>query len=405
MTITEQKGQSRVMDTSKLWRIVAQREISVKLKDRNFIVSTVVVLLLILGSLAVQGYLANRPTTVDVAATQASATSVTTQAQRAAHAAGSDKVRFRVTQYADQAAATQAVRDDKADVALLPTDGGGWRLVGLSSKDSAAQTWIPQAVQQQALERNSSAAGVTMSQLTAGSTVNYDLLETGQDQEQVGKVVGMVFGFLFYIAALLFGMSIASSVIEEKQNRIVEILASAIPLRQLLIGKVVGNTILALAQVAIFALAGVIGLIATGRSDLLAQVSGGIFWFILFFIVGFVTFASVWAVAGALATRSEDLQSTSTPLTMLVVIVFIVGISGSGLFLTIASYIPLLSTIAMPVRVVSGSAAWWEPVVSLLIGLAAAYLIVNVAERLYRRSLLQTGHRLSYREALALRDD
>lgn len=393
------------MRTSQLWRIVAAREMSVKLKDRNFIVSTLVVMLLIVGSLAVQGYLASRPQTTDVAVTSASATAVTQRAEKVAHAAGSDKVTFRSSTYADQGAAERAVTDDKADVALLPTSDGGWRLVGKSSKDSAAQTWIPQAVQQEALQRNAATAGVSLDQLAKGSTVSYDLLQSGDDQQDTGKIIGMIFGFLFYIAALLFGMSIASSVIEEKQNRIVEILASAIPLRQLLIGKVVGNTLLALAQVAIFALAGIIGLIATGRSDLLSQVSGGIVWFILFFIVGFVTFAAVWAVAGALATRNEDLQSTSTPLTMLVVIVFIVGIAASGLFLTVASYIPLLSTIAMPMRVVSGDAAWWEPVVALLIGLAAAYVIVRVAERLYRRSLLQTGHRLSYREALALTDD
>ncbi|PWJ27257.1 ABC-2 type transport system permease protein [Branchiibius hedensis] len=393
------------MNTSQLWRIVAAREMSVKLKDRNFIVSTVAVLVLIIGALAVQGWLASRPQTTDVAVLSSSATSVTQQAEKAAHAAGSDKVTFKTSTYADQGAAERAVTDGKADVALLPTDDGGWRLVGKSSKDSAAQTWIPQAVQQQALQRNAAAAGVSLDQLAKGSTVSYDLLQSGDDQQSTGKIMGLVFGFLFYIAALLFGMSIASSVIEEKQNRIVEILASAIPLRQLLIGKVVGNTVLALAQVAIFAVAGIIGLIATGRSDLLSQVSAGIVWFILFFIVGFVTFAAVWAVAGALATRNEDLQSTSTPLTMLVVIVFIVGISGTGIFLTAASYVPLLSTIAMPVRVVSGDAAWWEPVVSLLIGLAAAYLIVRVAEKLYRRSLLQTGHRLSYREALALTDD
>lgn len=393
------------MKTSQLWRIVATREMSVKLKDRNFIVSTVVVLVLIVGALAVQGWLASRPQTTDVAIINANATAVTQQAEKAAHAAGSDKVTFKTSTYADQGAAERAVTDGTADVALLPTSDGGWRLVGKSSKDSAAQTWIPQAVQQQVLQRNAAAAGVSLDQLAKGSTVSYDLLQSGDDQQGTGKIIGLVFGFLFYIAALLFGMSIASSVIEEKQNRIVEILASAIPLRQLLIGKVVGNTVLALAQVAIFALAAIVGLIATGRTDLLSQVSGGIVWFILFFIVGFVTFAAVWAVAGALATRNEDLQSTSTPLTMLVVIVFIVGISGSGVFLTVASYVPLLSTIAMPVRVVSGDAAWWEPVVSLLIGLVAAYVIVRVAEKLYRRSLLQTGHRLTYREALALTDD
>ena len=81
----------------------------------------------------------------------------------------------------------------------------------------------------------------------------------GADDEGVQVIAGFVFVFLFYMAAILFGYAIANSVVEEKQSRIVEILAAAIPLRQLLVGKVVGATALALGQMVIFVAIGLIG--------------------------------------------------------------------------------------------------------------------------------------------------
>lgn len=111
--------------------------------------------------------------------------------------------------------------------------------------------------------------------------------------------------------------------VEEKQNQVVEILAAAIPTRQLLIGKVLGNTALAVAQVVLLGVLGAIGLLATGNSGLLADIAGGAGWFPIFFLLGFVTLACLWAVVGALATRSEDIQSSSPPPTILVMGVFL----------------------------------------------------------------------------------
>src|SRR5690606_24347813 len=110
------------------------------------------------------------------------------------------------------------------------------------------KTYVTAAAQQIALEHNATAAGVTLEQLARGSAVSYDLLDEAAVDTGLATIVAIVFAFLFYLSSILFGMSIAQSVVEEKQNRIVEILASAIPVRQLLIGKVAGNTVLAFAQ-------------------------------------------------------------------------------------------------------------------------------------------------------------
>nr|WP_194826227.1 ABC transporter permease [Nocardia sp. XZ_19_231] len=388
---------------SGVWRIVAAREIAVKLRDRNFVISTVVTLLVIVASLVLTGFLSSRPDKIDVAITGSDSSVVLETANTLASNAGTD-ASFIARPVADRAAVEQLVREDEVDVGLVPADPDGWQLIGKTAEDDNATTYITAAAQQIALQRNAAAAGVSLDELARGATVTYDLLEKGSIDPGLAKIVSFVFAFLFYLASVLFGMSIAQSVVEEKQNRIVEILASAMPLRQLLIGKVVGNAALAFAQLALFVGAGLVGLAATGKGAQLGQIAGAAGWFIVFFLVGFLALASLWAVAGALATRSEDLQSTSTPLGLLIMIVLFAGIFLTGTARVIGSYIPIMSIVAMPARLADGTAAWWEPFIALALMAIATYAIVVVAEKIYRRSLMQTQSRLTMRQALALED-
>jgi ABC-2 type transport system permease protein len=104
-------------------------------------------------------------------------------------------------------------------------------------------------------------------------------------------------------------------------------------------------------------------------------------------------------VAGALAGRSEDLQSTTTPLTLLLLGVFVGSLALDGTAQRVASFVPPLSAVLMPGRLLAGEAAWWEALVALSLLTAAAAATVLVGERVYRRSLLQTGGRVSLRSA------
>ncbi|MGX1878432.1 ABC transporter permease [Nocardia fluminea] len=386
-----------------VWRIVAAREIAVKLRDRNFVISTVVTLVVILASLILTGFLSSRPDKIDVAIAGSDTSMVLETANTLASNAGAD-VSFIARPVADRAAVEQLVREDEVDVGLVPADPGGWQLIGKTAEDDNATTYITAAAQQIALQRNAAAAGVPLEDLARGAAVTYDVLEKGSIDPGLAKIVSFVFAFLFYLASVLFGMSIAQSVVEEKQNRIVEILASAMPLRQLLIGKVAGNAALAFAQLALFVGAGLVGLAATGKGAQLGQIAGAAGWFIVFFLVGFLALASLWAVAGALATRSEDLQSTSTPLGLLIMIVLFAGIFLTGTARVVGSYVPIMSIVAMPARLADGTAAWWEPFIALALMAIATYGIVVVAEKIYRRSLMQTQARLTMRQALALED-
>jgi ABC-2 type transport system permease protein len=206
---------------------------------------------------------------------------------------------------------------------------------------------------------------------------------------------------LFLLAAMTFGITIANSVVEEKQNRVVEILAAAVPVRSLLTGKVLGSATLAMAQVvAVVAVAGV-GFALTGQRPLLEAVvrAGG--WFVVFFVLGFLALASLWAVAGSVATRQEDLQSTTLPVQAVLMIVYFGSFVAGDQVRAVASFVPVASSVAMPARLLAGGVPLWQPLLSAGITAAAAVLLVRLGARLYEGSLLRTDRRTSLREAFA----
>ena len=180
----------------------------------------------------------------------------------------------------------------------------------------------------------------------------------------------------------------------------VEIIATAVPVRQLLIGKLVANIGLALGQLVLYIGAGLLALNLFDVGLEFGWVLGGSGWFLLFFLVGYSTLAAVWAVAGAMADRTEDLSATSTPLTTLVLALYFAGMFASGTVQTALSFVPLASSVVMPMRMVEGTAQVWEALVSLGISAAALVLVVLWAERVYRRAVMRTGGKIGWGQVI-----
>lgn len=392
------------------WRVVAAREVLVKLRDKVFIGSFVFLLVATLAGVVLSAVLGGRTSTDEVAvvAGEQRSAAVVERAQDLL-AATSDGDRVVAREVPSTARAEALVRSGDVDAALVAAPGqtaGGaegvvaLQVVGDEELDTALVDLLSRASQADALERNAQAAGTSVEELFAGTELTQRLLEPSQIDPVLEYVLPFVFAILFFVLAIQFGMAIAQSVVEEKQSRVVEILAAAVPIRALLVGKVVANGALALAQVVLIGVVGVVGLAVTGQGEVLSLVTAPVAWFVLFFVLGFVALACVWAVAGSVATRSEDLQATTTPLTMLLLGAFYLGIFASGWLLTVASYVPIVSTVAMPTRLATGDAAWWEPVLSVLLVVLVAVVLVRLGAHLYERSLLRTDRRSSVRELL-----
>lgn len=387
------------------WPVVATREIMARLTDRNFLVSTGFTLVLIVGIFAVQAFVAARSGAPQIAVTGAEGAEAT-QIVRAAGEGGVPGAQApEPVDVPDAAAARAALADGSVD-AWLHRDGGAWVLTGQDEPGPLLAAGLGAAVRDHVMAANATAAGTSMATLEAGSRLSVRAVSDGGggEAQAVNRIAGAVFAMLFYIASVMFGMAIASSVVEAKQSRIVEILATAIPLRQLLVGKVLGNAALAMGQLVLFVGVALVGVSFTDSGAMLPGLLGPSAWFLVFFAVGFVALACVWAVCGSLASRTEDLQATTMPMTMLLVGLLLLGLMGSGTTQVIASYVPIASVVTMPARLLAGTAAWWEPVLSLALTLAAAAALIAIAGRIYRRSLLQTGGRLSLRQALRVQE-
>jgi ABC-2 type transport system permease protein len=315
-----------------------------------------------------------------------------------------------VSQVADVAAAQAQVRSGAVDAALVPAQGGtGLELVGRREVPRELRALVAAASASEAVAQRLTAAGVDPAQARQALTAAADaappqrLLEPPSENTDLALASSTAFALLFFLTTFLFGFAIAQSVVEEKQSRIVEILVAAVPVRVLLAGKVLGNTALALGQITLFVAVGLAGASVAGQSGLVTLLLGASPWFLLFFLLGFLMLACLWAAAGALADRQEDLQATTVPLQVLVFVPFFTAsyVYTPGTLLTALSYVPFTAPIAMPRRLALGDAAWWEGALSALVVAATAVLFVALATRIYERSLLRSG-RVGWVSALGL---
>jgi ABC-2 type transport system permease protein len=390
-----------------VWQIVARREIAVRATDKATLIGTAVMLVVIVGVLGFTTWSESREKTYDLAYSSATSQAMVEGiAERAADI--DEKVRIEPVAVDDADAARHALEEEQADAYLHPTSSSdasaGWTLLTLKDADSELRDVVSQAVEAIVLAGNADAAGTTAAELTEGSAVALDQLEGDSELSAIRNIVGFALAIVFYFASIMFGMTLANSVVEEKQSRIVEMIAAAVPLRQLLAGKIIGNAVIAVGQMLIYVAVGLVGLSLTEFSFALPALSGAIGWFVVFFLIGFVVLSTLWAVAGALASRTEDLQSSSTPITMLLMVMFFGALYLDGVGEVVGSYVPPLSAVLMPMRLVDGSAAWWEPVVAVVLLIAFGTGLVRLAERLYSRALLQTGGQLSLKAAWRLEE-
>lgn len=354
--------------------LIAGREITMRLRSKAFLISTGVLMLAVLASVVLGSLFGGQsePTKVAVVGTAADAV------------AGSDALE--AVPVDDEAAGEQLLRDGEVDAIVVPEPGA-----------HQGQTVDPLGITVIGLDQTPT--GVVQA-LSVHPSV--ELLDPAAVDPGLAYLVAFGFGIVFFMSALTFGTTIAQSVVEEKQTRVVEILLSTVSARALLTGKVIGNSVLAFGQILAIAVLAILGLMLTGQKVLLGGLGGSVTWFVVFFAIGFVMLAALFAATAAMVSRSEDIGSVTTPVTMLVMIPYflVVFFFDDPTVLGIMSYVPFSAPVGMPVRIFLGQAEWWEPIVSLVILVATTALAVAIGERIYRNSLLKTGSRVPLAEAL-----
>lgn len=386
--------------TAPLWRLVAEREITTRVREKSFILSTAFTVVVIVAAIVAASFFQDRPSTKDVAVVGAEARAVVSAASKTP-VAESDNLTLKSKVVDDVDAARAAVRDGSVDAALVPGDTG-FRLIGEKSVDDTVEQAVTAAAARLTLEQNAAAQSVDLADLESGTATTTQLLEPAPENAGARQAAAFVMVILFFLTALGFGMTIAQSVTQEKESRVVEILAAAVPIRALLWGKIAGNTVLALGQVLLMVAAAIVSAAFAGQGNLLADLGPALAWYIVFFVLGFGALSTLWAVAGALASRQQDLTSTTLPAQMLLMIPYFLTFAGGDAVREVVSMVPIVSTIIMPGRMAEGSVPAWQIGVAIGGTLVAAVLLVRLGTAIYERALLRTGQKLGYREALSI---
>ena len=236
---------------------------------------------------------------------------------------------------------------------------------------------------------------------------------TGQERDSGGSFA-LVFGvgFVMYLAILMYGQIILGAVIEEKETRIAEILFSSVKPFTLMMGKLVGVSLVALTQLAIWGLAfsvfAVYGIGVLASRGISARIPGvpllHYIYFALFFLLGYFMYATIYALVGSMVTTAQEGGQLAMPIILILVISFYlflpVSRSPDSPFSFWVSIIPFSAPVAMLVRIVTQTPPFWQIALSLVVGFGTVLLIMWAASRIYRVGMLMYGKRASIPEAI-----
>jgi ABC-2 type transport system permease protein len=377
-------GRSRDLD---MIRIVAGREISQQLRNKNFWSSLLATVFLIMLSFGLTAMLDGDKELPGIAVPEG----------RPGLAAALES-QARVTEYPTAEAARAAVREGSADVALIDNEV----VVLRKLPDSLAATLddIYRVVTyQERLQR----LGATEADL-AVPALRLTTLDPEAARVQQRTITAGLAIFALVMLIFMSGLGIAQGVAEEKASRIIEVLLAKVRPWHLLSGKIAGLGVSALVQISVILAAGLTVAITFDVFDAPVEAIGTVVNVLLWFIPGFLLFATLYAVAGSLVSRPEDVNHVVGPVNMVQMGTLIGPVlavtSPDSPVLTVVSMVPGLSWAAMPVRMAYSGVPWWQVVLALALTLLAVALLLRLGNRIYAGNLLRYGGIIKIKEAL-----
>jgi ABC-2 type transport system permease protein len=362
----------------------------------------------------------------------------------------------RVAIVADDPALGRRVADTMNQILIVGSPGGGstWTLTLVPSLDAVAQSQYDAALvvtretsgrlafdlrtsqdisadKKQLLEIGTYGVGVIDAAQRSGAAVQVpSLTTTAIDGPNAGgkavssseyasrRIVGIVFVVLIFITLVIYGMWVAAGVVAEKSSRVMELLISAASARQLVVGKVLGIGAAGATQYAVIIACALLALVVEERlsvalfgpsgsvaPSLVALSPALLLAFAGFYVLGFALYALIYAAAGSLVSRPEDLQIIALPLSLIAIVGYFQAVlalsGGTAGFIRFASYVPFWSPFVMLTRLSIGRVEAWEVVLSFGLLIAAIGIVGVVAVRIYSAGVLLYGQRPGLRAYVA----
>ncbi|WP_372932308.1 ABC transporter permease [Mariniphaga sediminis] len=269
--------------------------------------------------------------------------------------------------------------------------------------------------------------------------------ETGQARKsssEVAFIASYAMGFIIYFFVFMYGAMVMRSVMEEKKNRIVEVIISSVKPFQLMSGKIIGTALVGLTQVAIWVVIGLIALLAVqsffspevsqqmgqslmesrqGMGPAITQPAGEqqltemmelignlnlpliFFSFVFYFLAGYLMYSSLLGAVGAAVDNDEDSQQMVFPITfpliLSIMLLFPIARNPEGPVAFWGSIIPFTSPVAMLARVPYGVPVW-ELLLSMFLLVLATWGSIWAAAKIYRTGLLMYGKKVTLKELI-----
>ncbi|MDQ6652016.1 MAG: ABC transporter permease [Acidobacteriota bacterium] len=248
--------------------------------------------------------------------------------------------------------------------------------------------------------------------------VTYPVNEKGEEgvkDSGAGFVMVFVIAFLIYLTVLMYGQVVLGAIVEEKETRIAEVLFSSVRSLTLMIGKLIGVSLVALTQLGIWFLAfavlsiwGISALASRGvdMGDIHIPHLPPLFfvYFFLFFVLGYFIYATIYVLVGSMVTTTQEGGQMAMPVIFLLMaglyMAFPVIRSPNSSFAFWVSMFPFFSPITMIVRIVSQTPPFWQIALSLTIGYLTVGLLLWLASRIYRIGMLMYGKKATIPEVM-----
>ena len=313
-------------------------------------------------------------------------------------------VEIDVIRYESTDAAEDALEAGDAEAVLVD----GTEVLFYDNTQPGLTTIMIRSVDTVLTESNLEELGLSEAEIAAvqePAPVSVRTVEEYDLQEDAKRGAAFAGAILLYVSIIMFGQFVAMGTVEEKQNRVVEVVLSRVQPWQVLVGKVAGIGLLGLVQLTILLGAAFISAQLAGVTDIdiagigLPIIAGVFFWFVL----GYSFYAFLYAAVGSTVSRQEDLQSAIMLPIALILPGYLLAIAAAedpdGLVVRVGSMLPMWAPFVMPVRIASGSAAPWEIGIAVLGCVLGSIALVRIGSRVYTGALLRTGTKVKIRDA------
>lgn len=277
---------------------------------------------------------------------------------------------------------------------------------------------IETAIRGAALEDYLAGTGVDPARVNALTRWDLESVQISSEGEEEGGFLrayftAFAFTMLVYMSVLIGGQQLGMSIVEEKSSRLIELVLGAVTSTEFMAGKVFGNVAASLTQLAAWIGVALIAGLYVLPALALADVDlGGVFdptrlfYFAVFFLLGFLFYSVLFATVAATCTSLEEFQQAATPVTMTVVMslmfIFYAITNPSSLVTRVLSFVPPVTPLVMVARINVLMPPWWEIWATIVFLAAASLATMWVAGKVFRFALLMQGKRPDIRTVVRL---